>query len=340
VSDTSQRALKARLVGLWDQGNFAELNGIADALRVQRLRFKGGAWQLHVFYETLSYPGSTSATDAEWQAHIEKLQSWIAFSPESPTPRTALAQTYLRFAWKARGNGYADTVTADGWKLFQQRIERAYRVLDDAAKLGIHDPGSYRQMQTVALAQGWDRNRVDALTAEALAYEPGYFYFAVAQATYLLPKWYGRAGDTERYAAKVADQVGGAEGAALYFRIAAAMNCCKRIQAPAMSWPRIQEGFARTEQLYGSTNWQRNVMAYLALGANDSASAKQMFARIGDDWDAEVWKTKARYEAARAGRFAPEAAPPPSDPTRPRDEAPDADITLTNNLIEINHSSY
>ena len=33
-----------------------------------RSRFTGGAWRLHVFFGTLSSPGSPTATDAAWQA--------------------------------------------------------------------------------------------------------------------------------------------------------------------------------------------------------------------------------------------------------------------------------
>jgi hypothetical protein len=57
-----------------------------------------------------------------------------------------------------------------------------------------------------------------------------------------------------------------------------------------MSRPRVQEGFASIEQTYGSTNRQRKVMAYVALRAEDLPTAKQLFARIGDDWDETVWK--------------------------------------------------
>jgi hypothetical protein len=156
-------------------------------------------------------------------------------------------------------------------------------------------------MQTVALAQKWHRDRFDAITDEALSQEPGYFYFAIAEANYLLPKWYGKPGDTERYAGDAADRMGGPEGAALYFRIAAAVNCCRRIQAPEMSWPRIQAGFAQIEKLYGATNRQRNVMAYLALGARDAAAARALFAQIGNDYDLYVWKSKSRFDTARAG---------------------------------------
>ena len=45
-----------------------------------------------------------------------------------------------------------------------------------------------------------------------MARDPGY-YSRVPKPNYLLPKWYGRPGDTEKYAAQVADALGGREGA-------------------------------------------------------------------------------------------------------------------------------
>jgi hypothetical protein len=315
ASDGRMRAFRANLVALFDQGKYSDLDAIAEQAREQRLRFKGGAWRLHVFYGTVSYPGSLTATDAAWQAHFAKLQQWIAARPESPTPRVALAHGYLRFAWKARGNGFSDTVTPEGWRLFRQRVLSARTTLEEAAKLSTRCPEWYREMQTVALAQQWDRKEFDPLADEALANEPGYFYVALAEANYLLPKWYGQPGDTEQYAAQVADKVGGDEGAAVYFQIAAAVNCCKRTQAPAMSWPKIQQGFAALERLYGATNHERNVMAYLALRAGDAAAAQQLFARIGNDWDESVWKSKARYDASRTGQALSSTEPVSADTT-------------------------
>jgi hypothetical protein len=64
----------------------------------------------------------------------------------------------------------------------------------------------------------------------------------------------------------------------------------------------VQRGFAAIESLYESTNHERNVMAYLALRSGDAATAQQLFARIGNDWNESVWKTKAAFDAGRAGR--------------------------------------
>jgi Domain of unknown function (DUF4034) len=300
--DSNVRTFRTEVRSLFNQGKYTELNALAEQLRKQRLRFNGGAWRLHVLYVTVGSPGSTTVTDAEWRAHIAAIERWINVDPNAPTARIALARTYLEFAWKARGNGFANTVTPEGWQLFRERVQKARTVLDEAAKLGSRCPEWYRQMQTVALAQQWNPTQYEALADKALADEPDYFYFAVAQANYLLPKWYGKPGDTESYAGEVADKVGGSEGDAVYFQIAAALNCCKRAQASAMSWPRVQRGFAALEQLYGSTNYQRNVMAFLALRAGDEQSAQQAFQRIGNNWNQNVWKSKERFDASRTGQ--------------------------------------
>jgi hypothetical protein len=302
LSDTHLRDFRVSLLGLFNSGRYADLDRLAQQLQQQRSRFEGGAWRLHVFFGTLSSPGAATATDAAWMAHIAKLERWARSSPASPTPRIALAQTYLRFAWKARGHGYSNTVTPEGWALFRDRVQSARSTLEQSAVLAENSPHWYLEMQGVALDQQWDRAEFDALAERALAHEPGYYYFAVSESNYLLPKWYGKPGDTERYAAQVADRIGGDEGDAVYFQIAAAINCCNRTQAPRLSWPRVQRGFAAIESLYRSTNHERNVMAYLALREGDVATAQQLFARIGNDWSESVWKTKAAFDAGRRGK--------------------------------------
>lgn len=301
LSDTDVRDFRVSVLGLFNSRRYNDLDALAQQLQQQRSRFRGGAWRLHVFFGTLSSPGSATATDAAWKAHIAKLELWAQSSPTSPTPRIAVAQTYLRFAWKARGHGYSNTVTPEAWALFKDRVQAARSTLEQSAVLAENSPHWYLEMQGVALDQQWQRVEFDALAERALAHEPGYQYFALSESNYLLPKWYGKSGDTEQYAAEVADRIGGAEGDAVYFQIAAAINCCKRTQAPALSWPRVQRGFAAIESLYGSTNHQLNVMAFLALHGGDPSTAQELFARIGNDWSESVWKSKAAFDAARTG---------------------------------------
>jgi hypothetical protein len=98
--------------------DFAELDQMADAARSSKARFPGGGWKLSRFYEAVKPNGGGYQTDADWKNHIELLQRWTAARPQSATARVALAEAYLRYAWAARGAGYANTVTDQGLAAF------------------------------------------------------------------------------------------------------------------------------------------------------------------------------------------------------------------------------
>ncbi|MGO9494361.1 MAG: hypothetical protein ACLPZY_18875 [Terracidiphilus sp.] len=316
-ADTTLRAARGAWRQLFDSSNWAELDAVANQLRSQRLRFLGGAWQLSAFYNTVGPAGPQTATDAAWEAQIARLQAWGREEPASVTPRIALARAYIAFAWKARGNGFANTVTSEGWQQFSERIALARTTLEQAQKLNNGDPEWFRAMQTVALAQGWPRQQVDALVEAALSNEPGYYPSVAAEANYLLPKWYGKPGETEEFAARVADRIGGPDGDAAYFMIASGINCCRRTQAPAMVWARVKQGYLALEQLYGTNHWEKHAFAFLALRAGDTETAQAAFAKIGNDWDANVWGGKPRFDASRLGHPLGQAQPVQPDNAPP-----------------------
>jgi hypothetical protein len=279
--------------------DFDQLEQIAASARSEKSRFTGGDWKLRSFYLVIQGPGRLTAPDAVWTHHIERLQRWAAAKPASITPRVAIGSAYTRYAWKARGNGFANTVTADGWKLFQERIENARSTLEQAESFPMKDPQLYNALQVVALAQRWNRAQMDQLVQQGMALEPDYFYFYVAETNFLMPKWHGQPGDAENFAQSAADRVGGPEGDFIYFRIAASENCCRSVQLPNLAWDRVKRGFAALEQLHGSTNRQRNVAAQMAVANHDREFAQQLFARIGNDWDAVVWGSKEKFDASK-----------------------------------------
>jgi len=292
------RGFQTNVRHLLNNDEFAKLEAIADKARTTKAHFRGGAWKLHSFYAVAQGPGSLTSTNDVWQAHIARLNRWVAAYPNSPTSHIALARAYERYAWKARGMGDANTVTADGWKQFKARIQQAREILEASQSIAGKDPHWYWTMQTVALAQGWPRAQVDQLVDHAFAVEPGYYYVYTNEANYLLPRWYGKPGEAEEFAQSIADRVGGDEGNAIYFHIAETDDCCgKRDRLPNLSWDRVKQGFNAVENAYGSTNHQRNVMAFLAIRNQDQEFAAQMFDRIGDDWDQGVWGSQANFNS-------------------------------------------
>jgi hypothetical protein len=64
-----------------------------------------------------------------------------------------------------------------------------------------------------------------------------------------------------------------------------------------LNWRRIQWSFADRERLYGKSREALNAMGWLAGAANDIEAARAFMARIGDDWDQTVWRTRRDFDA-------------------------------------------
>ena len=187
------------------------------------------------------------------------------------------------------------------------RIREALRTLDDVEQMGHNDPEWYNAMLSATTAENWDGTKTESIVEQSLSREPGYFYILRVQANNLLPKWYGEPGDTERFVAKVADQIGGIDGDATYFFVAELLltdgEKCTPCQPPTLSWQRIRRGYAAIEHLYGTNNFEKNAYALMAMLAKDRETARQAFEIIGDNWNPEVWETRRRFESARMFPF-------------------------------------
>lgn len=169
------------------QERFDALDCIADRARANKERFPGGHWKIHELYKGLDEPvPGKHATEEDWKDLIPLLQRWVETHPKSVTARVALASAWLSYAFESRGNGYADTVSQNGWKLYEERTAKAEQVLADAATLPVTCPESYVVKLNIAQNQSWDKDRILALYRESTKFEPGYYYYGRAVA--MLPR--------------------------------------------------------------------------------------------------------------------------------------------------------
>jgi hypothetical protein len=288
--------LTAQVAAMLAHDDYEGIDRLATKYRSEKTRLPGGGWQLAYLYEGLKAPDRFHPDD-----QIAKLNAWIAARPQSITPRVALAGVYLKYAWAARGAGYADTVTDEGWRLFGERAAQAKRVLDDAANITPMCPEWFAKMQTVALAQNWDKDRAEELFQKAIRFEPDYLYFYKSYANYLLPKWDGDDGDAAAFAKRSADAVGGAKGDYLYYEIGMVVADAKSgANGGGLDWSRIQRGYQAQRELYvKNMNGDTNHLAFFAWRFHDRAVARQALARIGEKWSKTVWKTRKRFEQVR-----------------------------------------
>lgn len=286
---------------------FDTLDQTADQLRSSKTRLPGGEWQLRLFYMALDAPQQTEQDSVE---HIAHLEHWMSQRPKSISARVALATALTRWAWVARGNGMADTVTPEGWRLFEERMKEARVILEGSEKMPVMCPQWYSAMLQVGNAEAWDMKRMHKVLDDGIKFEPGYYYLYLQYANNLLPKWYGQPGDASNFARTSADAVGGDAGDILYFQIAT--NLIRRgddaFPVHEMDWQRIQRGYQALLSQYGSTPRVHNQLAFMAWKFQDAVVAHQQFAVIGNRWAPFVWRDRNAFDRARDWAQSPSPA--------------------------------
>ena len=294
----------ATISSMVHQERFDALDCIGDRVRANKERFPGGQWKIHDLYLGLYEPEpGKHATEEDWQDLMQLLQRWVRTHPKSVTARTALAWAWINYAGEARGDGYADTVSEKGWKLYEDRTAEAEKSLEDAAALPVKCPESYLVKLNIAQNQSWGKERILALFSEASAFEPGYYYYGRVVAMLLEPKWFGGPGDTAKFLQDAADHIGGKEGDAYYFLVASDKGVvCGCEDQPKLSLDRVERGYDAVEQIYGVSMTNLNQLAYLTLHLGnkpDIILADKTFQRIDTQWTKYTWDDEKTFEQTK-----------------------------------------
>ncbi len=300
----------AGMAGYFADGKYAHLEKLAEIIRSSKSRYPGGDWKIVCFYAGMRrVPGGTKAGEKAWENHQNKFKKWMREYPDSVTAKTAYAAFLCDYAWKARGGGWASSVDKDQWSVFRERLGEAEDVLIRAGKLKEKCPVWFSIMQTVALGQGWDRDRYEKLFSDAISFEPLFWDYYYTKAHYLLPRWHGKKREWEEYAETVSKKIGGKEGSAVYAYI------CKMLTryyphdgffgVADVDWEKLKKGMQDIEKLYGSSNRHLNEFLRMACLAGDKKTAKELFDWLEDDWDKYVWAERWRFEQYREWAYSP-----------------------------------
>jgi hypothetical protein len=101
------------------------------------------------------------------------------------------ADFYLLCAWRARGNGSADQVAEEDWRLFHERLAESETALNKAWTLDPNSPQIPVLMLSVALGQQKPLPEMERWFQRAMKLEPADYQACRSKLHYLLPQWYG-----------------------------------------------------------------------------------------------------------------------------------------------------
>lgn len=101
----------------------------------------------------------------------------------------------IRSGWEARGSGFANTVTEEGWKTFHERLTEARKVLHESWELKPNDYRTANFMLMVEKAIGGDRDEMEKWFERAMKAFPMNKKACEQKLDWLDPKWHGNLED-------------------------------------------------------------------------------------------------------------------------------------------------
>lgn len=102
-------------------------------------------WWERAFYVGVLEGHVSAGRDGAW------LDAWMREHPTSSLPHLLQGAALLQWAWEARGSGTSDTVSAEGRRLFLERLAQAETALQRAAELDPEDPTPFSFLITVTM---------------------------------------------------------------------------------------------------------------------------------------------------------------------------------------------
>jgi hypothetical protein len=269
--------------------DFDTLETLGRELQQSHERLADGSWLSEAFFSALRLP--VSVHNERYATTGQILAHWEQAKPGSTILPLVKAGYHLDLAWEWRGNGYGNTVTPEGWHGFKEELAKTRQILD-GYQLGKLFPEYFALMLTVALGEGWSRERYERLFDEATRAEPDYYGFYFQKAHYLLPRWHGKKGEWEQFAEQERQKHGaGGAGDALYARIAWSMRDYYEnlFRDANISWEVTASGFEYLIRQYPGSRYLKSLYANLCWKTGDRARLRKALPEIKSDPDMTVW---------------------------------------------------
>jgi hypothetical protein len=250
-------------------GQFDELDSRFAQMATQQERLPDGRWTLFV---TLAGPTQYWASGADWDQVRQAIDRWRKQSPNSANAALIDAVCWYAYAWEARGTGYAGSVSDKGRELFQLRLSRARRVLEESRSYSGSNPGWHTVMLWIATGQNWPLNEQMQLFRDGAAQAPLFDGLYEAMLIRLSPQWGGSEAAVREFIAAAVKNTETREGqsmhAELYREYARRQHNRHPFKDLEIPWPQMKAGFQDLVRRYPSA-WNVNTFASYACQAGD-----------------------------------------------------------------------
>lgn len=170
------------LAKLLEAGKFKELDAEVQQLVEQGYR-KDEPGRTHL--ETVEDLGKVEGI------REEHFRAWVEASPESFVPSYLQGMAHVHWGWRARGSGYASTVTEEGWEIFRRELQKAREAFTLTNRISSSQAYGYTGLLIVARALDAPEKVREAYFRAAQQADPDYLSAYEMNLEALYPKWGG-----------------------------------------------------------------------------------------------------------------------------------------------------
>lgn len=296
-------AIKGSVAALMSQGDYQQLEELAQTYRSSQARTSSGLWKLTMFYGGLKLFFDTEQREpAFWSSRKDSVAKWVSLYPSSPTARMAYATMLLNRAWSFRGGGYAVTVKSEDWEPFRHYTEQARLYLEEHKDLASVDPYWHEMMITIAYLQNWSSERFQVVLEEGLSRHPSFYQIYFAAMDYYAPKWGGSTDAIEEFAKVSLEYTQATEGFGMYARIywyASQSQFDNSLFSDSLvDWELMRQGIDDVLARFPDA-WNINYFARFACLASDKRKANELLSRIHGSPILQAWGDISTYEQCR-----------------------------------------
>lgn len=250
---------------------YDELDEMFTELSNSDRRFDDGRWPIAGFTGGIT---DFFIAYKDWEWMEANIAAWKIHNDKSAAAAIVEAEYWITYAWDARGEGFASTVTPEGWELYRGRLDIARSVLDASRDYASVSPLWYDKYLQVAIAQGWPQEEFQALFDEAVEKEPYYYGHYFSMTRYLQPRWHGDILQIEEFANWAVDATADIEGQSLYARIYWYLNQSEAVDFDIFedsfaAWDAMRAGFQDLMERHPESYWNMNNFAAFACRAGD-----------------------------------------------------------------------
>lgn len=290
------------LIDLLESEKFDELESIAADIRKSRKRDANGGWVLEYYYDYLSNRGFEEGSAAAMK-QLGQIEAWQEAKPKSVTPKIVRAKLCMLNAWQVRGNEYAHKIPEANMRQMNVHVRYALKLLGEAADLEQSDPELFATFILAGRMIGIDDEEMLEAFELGVRADSNYVPLYRAYASTLQPQWGGKPGEIEAFATKSLELMDEDERDAVYAEIVFATywhNGPKALHLEhKFDLRRALRGFEHLCKRFPESRYYLNKYCRFACICHQSTVARELFEKIGNDWDSSVWKEQKEFDGWR-----------------------------------------